>query len=211
MVEKVPHHIQMLLTEYAKRKKNNPRYSLRAFAKFLGMSSPTLSRVLSNSQELSITACKKIIKKLNFNDHQSLVFVRSIAEQKCSRTYNLLSIYPSENKFYPHERNLLFISDIQHKCIFINDEASRILERCEHESMPKVFNNLGFKKDVSEFAHERIKSVMKNGETCRHHLPLDTSVGKLAIETHFSPLLGNDGQISAVASVLNINLDLVRT
>lgn len=86
-----PYHVELLIQEIAKRKLTNSRYSLRAFAKFLGIAPSTLSRILSNHQELSISGSKKIMRKLKFTEEQKIVFISSVAEEKKRRAIQNLS------------------------------------------------------------------------------------------------------------------------
>lgn len=210
MVAKVPHHIEMLLTEFSRRKVKNPRYSLRAYAKSLGMSSATLSRILSLNQEISLDAAKKIIKKLKYTDFETMVFIRSIADEKCQRTYSILST-KLESNIYPHEKNVLFISDLDQRCIFLNDVAVKLNKDCLDRGMEKVFQVVGFENEVANFASNSIKKAASSGIARKHHLPLHTSVGKLTIESIFTPLFGRDGEVSAVASVLlNLSIDVLK-
>jgi transcriptional regulator with XRE-family HTH domain len=44
---------EMLSTEFEQRRRNNPRYSLRAFARYLGTDHSTLSQILRNRRNLS--------------------------------------------------------------------------------------------------------------------------------------------------------------
>lgn len=66
---------------------------MRAFARFLDFVPSTLSRILANRQELSISATKKIIISLNLSEDEGMMFISSVAEEKKLRTLNLL--YPT--------------------------------------------------------------------------------------------------------------------
>lgn len=87
---KKPYHIKVLLREIENKKQKNSRYSLRAFANYLDIAPSTLSRILTNGQELSVSATKKIMKKLDLTDDEKLLFIASVAEEKKIRT--LLSL-----------------------------------------------------------------------------------------------------------------------
>lgn len=91
MTELKPYHVELLIQEIAKRKASNSRYSLRAFARFLGMAPSTLSRVLANHQELSISGSKKIMRKLKFSEEQKIIFITSVAEEKKRRAIQNLA------------------------------------------------------------------------------------------------------------------------
>lgn len=88
---KPSYHVQVLLREIEKRKEKNSRYSLRGFAGFLGVAPSTLSRILTNGQELSVSGTKKIMKKLQLTDEERLLFVASVAEEKKLRTLQTLT------------------------------------------------------------------------------------------------------------------------
>jgi transcriptional regulator with XRE-family HTH domain len=91
MNELKPYHIELLIQEIARRKLQNSRYSLRAFARHLGIAPSTLSRVLSNTQELSVSGSRKILRKLKFTEEQKLIFISSVAEEKKRRALQLLA------------------------------------------------------------------------------------------------------------------------
>jgi transcriptional regulator with GAF, ATPase, and Fis domain len=91
MADLKPYHIELHIQEIAKRKASNSRYSLRAFARFLGIAPSTLSRVLANHQELSISGSKKIMRKLKFSEEQKITFITSVAEEKKRRAIQNLT------------------------------------------------------------------------------------------------------------------------
>ncbi len=93
---KKPFHVKLLLREIERRKEKNARYSLRGFAKFLGIAPSTLSRILTNGQELSVGATKKIMKKLQLTEQERFLFIASVAEEKKSRTLQTLGKLPGD-------------------------------------------------------------------------------------------------------------------
>ena len=93
---KKPFHVKFLLQEIEQRKEKNSRYSLRGFAKFLGIAPSTLSRILTNGQELSVGGTKKIMKKLQLSEHEKFLFIASVAEEKKSRTLLTLGKLPGD-------------------------------------------------------------------------------------------------------------------
>jgi transcriptional regulator with XRE-family HTH domain len=60
--------ISLLLKKELRRKTTlNPRYSMRSFAKYLGVSPPHLSRVIRGERHFSNTKLKKVIERLNLD------------------------------------------------------------------------------------------------------------------------------------------------
>jgi uncharacterized protein (TIGR02147 family) len=73
------HHI--LKAEYEARKKKNKRYSLRAFAAVLEMSSGRLHEIIHGRHNLTVKMAKKIIGKLNFEDDKAAYFLRLVESE----------------------------------------------------------------------------------------------------------------------------------
>jgi transcriptional regulator with XRE-family HTH domain len=58
------HYRDLLADEFARRKRNNPGYSLRAFARDLGISPATLSQVLSGKRDFKKKSALRVADKL---------------------------------------------------------------------------------------------------------------------------------------------------
>lgn len=69
---------QYLTEEYERRKQLNAAYSLRAFARDLGLSAPRLSQVLSQRYGLSVQAATEVAKKLRLNPEEVQWFCDSV-------------------------------------------------------------------------------------------------------------------------------------
>ena len=59
--------LQTLETEFELRRQRNPRYSLRAFARYLGTDHSTLSQILRQRRSLSPRTISKFGKQLRFD------------------------------------------------------------------------------------------------------------------------------------------------
>lgn len=69
-----------LKDELSERLKQNPRYSLRAFAKFLALDPSTLSRMLNGQKRPTPELSKKIVAKLELDPKEAKKFLLSMAE-----------------------------------------------------------------------------------------------------------------------------------
>lgn len=83
-------HISILRTALERRKESNPRYSLRAFASFLGLHPSALSRVLSGKQDLSVPSALQILKKLKLDQEEQELFIVSVGQEKSRQTFETL-------------------------------------------------------------------------------------------------------------------------
>lgn len=167
-----PFYIKLLLNEIDNRKEKNPRYSLRAFARYLGMGPSTLSRILSGRQELSHSACKNIIKKLKFNRDDCVLFIASIAEERKRRAYKLLyNIIEDSDAESPNESyewllsntpDLMFVFDIKGRCIHANEPAAQFFKIYPGNIIGKKMDQIGMHKDIVEKIKDCLSSVFQN-------------------------------------------------
>lgn len=80
----------ILKAELEKRKNKNSRYSLRAFARLLGVDVGYLSKLNSGKLILSVDLAGKISARLKLNPEQRALLIRSAAEeQSCHAVYLL--------------------------------------------------------------------------------------------------------------------------
>ncbi len=71
----------LLEEEFEKRRQYNGAYSLRAFARDLGISAPSLSQIFKKKHGISQTTAKKIAQKLKFDEEKAKWFFCSISAQ----------------------------------------------------------------------------------------------------------------------------------
>nr|BFD59698.1 hypothetical protein CKG001_18050 [Bdellovibrio sp. CKG001]BFD63062.1 hypothetical protein BdHM001_17430 [Bdellovibrio sp. HM001] len=76
-VTRNPFYLQILQKELAERRKRNPQYSLRAYAKMLGMNSGSLSHILEGKRRLPAKACLTACDKLGLTSEQRRLFIES--------------------------------------------------------------------------------------------------------------------------------------
>lgn len=75
----------ILRREFEKRKIKNPKYSLRAYAKYLQMAPSRLSEVFTGKRGLSPEVAYKIVDKLEFSDFEKNLFL-DFVESEHSRS-----------------------------------------------------------------------------------------------------------------------------
>lgn len=81
-----PSFREVLIGEYSARRIRNPKYSLRAFALDLGLSSSSrISEILNGKQGLSVEVAREIAGSLKFDIKETEVFC-DLVELECSRS-----------------------------------------------------------------------------------------------------------------------------
>lgn len=92
-------YVRILTDELQKRKAKNSSYSIRAFAKQLGVQSATLSAVLNKKRHLSFKDAEQISGKLFRNEDQSKKFILDVLKGKTQETdYDFLQ---DDSRFFP--------------------------------------------------------------------------------------------------------------
>src|SRR3954470_9427897 len=86
-----PYHVRYLRKELERRKQKNPRYSLRAFASNLDLDASALSRILNGKQEIALSLCVRLVRKLKLSDEELSLFLASVAEDKMNRAADMLA------------------------------------------------------------------------------------------------------------------------
>ncbi len=117
----------ILRRELERRCQNNPRYSLRAFAKALGMSPTALSFVLSGKRPLSKKAAQNVINILSLSQEECAIFMKWSEGCKKRDTANSKIPAPHPNEVNAYQFSLdsfSFISDWYHYAILSLLEVS---------------------------------------------------------------------------------------
>jgi uncharacterized protein (TIGR02147 family) len=65
----------LIIREFEQRKSRNARYSLRAFARDLGLKAPKLSQILKGACGLSVERGRDIAKKMNLSNEEKELFL----------------------------------------------------------------------------------------------------------------------------------------
>jgi uncharacterized protein (TIGR02147 family) len=193
-----PHYKDFLEREYEMRQRRNSAYSLRAFARDLGMQPSKLSEVFHGIRGLSRKTGEKIVKKMKLSPHECSVFLNLIdfhqnrsrvlkrrAEENL-RVLNAVDAYSdlSLEKFK-------IISDWYHFAIL------ELTEVYDFESDPGwIAGRLGISTKTATEAIERLLEFgllkrTKSGKLIQSHLNLATPSGipSRELREHHSQIL----------------------
>jgi DNA-binding transcriptional MerR regulator len=135
-------HIQhKLKNEYARRQGVNERYSIRSYAKYLGIDHSLLSKVLKNQQDLSTNQMIKIAPKLGL----SLTDIKSIIKDKKLTTQSNISddaLMVISDWFYFAILEVLKLPDVEKTCLGIS-RALNLREMQVYQALD-LLQRLGF-------------------------------------------------------------------
>lgn len=148
-----PYHVAVLLEEFERRVGKNPRYSIRAFARFLSLHPSAVSRIFSGKQELSLRACPKVLKKLSLMADVQRLFLASVLAERNKKQMLQISKFIAPTvavaKRTPSQvDNATFekIADFDHVAVL---EAT-MLDGGEHDQRGWIARRLNLPKDRVE-------------------------------------------------------------
>lgn len=126
------------------RIRNNPRYSLRAFAKNLGLAAPRLSCILANKQGISEKVANQICDRLGLTEGERQVFVLS-ALSSDARSKSKREKAQEKLKDFLQEKTIDEIYELE-------EEKFKIISDWYHYALLELILTKDFKSDVNWIA-----------------------------------------------------------
>ncbi len=88
---RIPHYRRVLNAKLIERIERNPKYSLRAFARQLGIESSALSQILSGRRSLSEKLASELFDQLDLSPSEQEEFLDSLAEAKVAQGFKRIA------------------------------------------------------------------------------------------------------------------------
>lgn len=159
-------YLDLLHDEFEKRKSLNGAYSLRAFARDLGMSAPRLSQVLNQKHGLSIDAAKLIATKLRLSPEVRLWFCDSVGAMH-ARGFTQRSNFKEKIKQYKHEAKTYSELQMEYFKVISDWYHFAILELTYHKDFKNDIVWISRVLEISEAEAEQAIERMKSLELIR--------------------------------------------
>ena len=137
------YYVKKLKEGLSLKQRVNPQYSLRAYAKFLGIHSSTLSQVFNNKRPLPSKVLKPIIEKLNLSAHEQVLFVESVNNYK-SQSRQTETLMPDQ-RFILDESYAKVIAEWEHYAILTLFDLDQFTANSE-----EISNRLGITKNRTQ-------------------------------------------------------------
>ncbi len=145
-------YINKIREDLSQKQRVNPQYSLRAYAKFLGMHSATLSQVLNGKRALPLKNAQNIVSKLNLGPKERTLFLESLYNTKTSLDDIKVSL--EDDRF------------------MIDESYAKVIAEWEHYAVLTLFDVTNFTAETSEISERlgitkvRAEVVLNNLLTC---------------------------------------------
>jgi len=188
-------HIDCLRKEYQRRRLSNPKYSMRAFSKALGVDIGVLSRTLSGKRALSLVSADRISQQLKLSSTERNTFLHSIGQEKLKRDLGQVPAMPeaeTDDVVYPVDNDAFrIISDWYHYAIL-----EMTYTHPKGLSAVQISKTLGISKVEARVAVERLLSLgllRRDGKALKktkaHITTKDKSQTTLALKRHQKQML----------------------
>jgi len=145
------YYLKVIKEDLSQKQKNNPHYSLRAYARDLDVHPSTLSQIIKGARPLPLKDSKKVIQKLGLSPKEQTLFLESLFQTKTK----LDNIKISQND----ERFML------------DESYHRVIAEWEHYAVLELFELKKFNPSVKEIAaklqitENRAEVVLENLRT----------------------------------------------
>jgi uncharacterized protein (TIGR02147 family) len=136
------YHREKLRSELNQRSQVNPHYSLRAFARDLGVTPSWLSEFLNGKKGLSVAQARKIVQRLDLSDNEAEVFLLSVRATHARDHRERLSAQAEVRQRLDERRDVKFV----------NLEIQRTVNSWYHLALLELTELEGFKSSPSWIA-----------------------------------------------------------
>lgn len=146
------YYITKIKDDLSLKQRTNPQYSLRAYAKYLGIDSSTLSKVLNGKRALSAKNSVEIANKLKLGPKERTLFLESLYRLKTS--IDKIEIKPFDDRFMLDESYFKVIAEWEHYAL---------LSLFDIEDFDPTFSEIAERLDLT---NNRAETVLGNLLTC---------------------------------------------
>lgn len=115
MLETKKYHIHKIQQELANRQRHNPQYSLRAFARDIGVHPATLSQVMKGNRPLPLKTSHVVVEKLALAPKERTLFLESLYRSKT--TIDDIKIDENDDRFMLDESYFNVIAQWEHYAV----------------------------------------------------------------------------------------------
>ncbi|MES2801826.1 MAG: TIGR02147 family protein [Bdellovibrionota bacterium] len=90
----------LMKAEFSERQKKNPKFSLRAYSRWLGLSPAQVSQIMSGKRSLTVKSLNKISDKLGLSPYEQKKYLFALSSDKNSVTTKVQQKTLAEDQFH---------------------------------------------------------------------------------------------------------------
>lgn len=130
------------------KQRNNPHYSLRAYARDIGIHPATLSQIINGKRALPVKDAEKVIQKLNLTPKEKSLFLNSLTKNK---NFDQIKIDEEDDR------------------LVLDESYYKIIAEWEHYAVLELFNIVDFQRTKEDVAR-RLDLTMNRTDVVIHNL-----------------------------------------
>lgn len=115
MEAQTPYYVQKLKEDFSQRQRRSPRYSLRAYARDMGLHAATLSMMFKGKRGLPFNKSIQVADKLSLGPKERTLFLESLHQGRAS--LDDIKINDSDERFMLDESYFNVISEWEHYAV----------------------------------------------------------------------------------------------
>jgi uncharacterized protein (TIGR02147 family) len=152
MQNETAYYIKKIKEDLSLKQRSNPQYSLRSYARDLGVHPATLSQIFKGTRPLPHKNSEQVIKKLNLGPKERTLFIESLMKLKIR--LDEINIKDNDERF------------------MLDESFYKVIAEWEHYAALELFKIKDFKCTVEEIAtrfnltQNRAEVVLDNLKTC---------------------------------------------
>lgn len=143
-----PYYLMKLKEELSLKQRENPQYSLRAYARDLGIHPSTMSQIIKGNRPLPFKDSGNVVMKLKLGHKDRTLFMESLMRKKTS--IDAIKIHALDQRFMLDESHYKIIAEWEHFAV---------LDLFELEDFEPTIHGITSKIDVTE---NRAQVVLNN-------------------------------------------------
>ena len=125
-------YLKKLKEDFSRRQRANPAYSLRAYAKTLGVPPTTLSQVLLGKRPLPIKSTRQVLDRIPLNARDRTLFLSSLEKKQVS--LDQIQIPTQDSRFILDEVHYQIISEWEHYAVLMLFDCKDFCSEIEYLS-----------------------------------------------------------------------------
>lgn len=115
MEKPVPYYLQKMKEDLSQKQRRFPKYSLRAYARDIGIHPATLSQILNGNRPLPIKDSQQVVKKLNLGPKERTLFLESLHRSRVS--LDEIKVPAEDNRLMLDESYFNVIAEWEHYAV----------------------------------------------------------------------------------------------
>lgn len=175
MVNIDEYHIEVLEEELQRRQRINQLYSIRAYARYLGISQSVLTQILKRKRRLPEKYAQDISKRLDLNQEEANQFLKSIQNKKITLDSKDISQDVQSSKELSDKDHYKIISQWEHLAVLCLTETVDFVSDIDWMAIRLGLSSQRIQKVVERLISADLLTIDEDGRYRQQYMQLKTT------------------------------------